>query len=165
MMDIIQHLIDNHDILYYLIAATSFLLELTVMGLGGPLLFFAIASLITGLLVSFGAISGWEWEALALGVITAITALLLWKPLKRFQNSGGGSDTSSDMIGKRVAVSQTITAYEGSIRYSGLNWQSRLASGNTIESIKSGEMCEIVGVDGNIMLVKPLLFQSTRTTD
>ncbi|WP_235015222.1 hypothetical protein [Oceanicoccus sp. KOV_DT_Chl] len=47
-MDIVQHFSNHHDQLYYLIAGLSFVVELTVIGLGGPLLFFAIATLVTG---------------------------------------------------------------------------------------------------------------------
>ncbi|MFT5111651.1 MAG: hypothetical protein ACI8P9_000971 [Parasphingorhabdus sp.] len=154
-MGILEYFAGHHDNFFYLVAGISFILELTVMGLGGPLLFFAIASLITGVLVSTGTIAGWEIEALSLGVITAIVALLLWKPLKAFQNSSDGSDNSSDMIGKHVPVSQMVTFDEGTIRYSGVNWQSRLAKGCTVDSIAEGDSCEITSVDGNIMLVEP----------
>ena len=88
-MDIVQYFSSNHDQLLYLIAGLSFVIELSVMGLGGPLLFFAAASFITGILVSMGVISGWEAEVFSVGVLTAIIASLLWKPFKRFQNSGG----------------------------------------------------------------------------
>jgi membrane protein implicated in regulation of membrane protease activity len=154
-MDIVQYFADHHDHLFYLVAGISFIIELTILGLGGPLLFFAIASFITGLLVSFGVISGWEIEIFALGVLTAITTLLLWKPLKNFQNSGGGSDTSSDMIGKKVPASSEINTTSGTIRYSGIDWNSRLDNRAGVESISSGEQCIITSVDGNIMIVKP----------
>lgn len=155
-MDIIQYFSEHHAHVFYLIAGLSFVLELTLIGLSGPLLFFAIASFITGILITTGIISGWEVELFALGILTAITALLLWKPLKKFQDSGGGSDTSSDMIGRQVPVSSKITLREGSIRYSGVNWSSRLADDSEVESIPKGEVCIISSVDGNVMLVKPL---------
>lgn len=82
MADIIQYFSNHHDQLFYLIAGVSFVIELTVLGLGGPLLFFAIASFLTGLCVSTGVVSGWETEGFALGVFTLIITLLFWKPLK-----------------------------------------------------------------------------------
>ena len=155
MMDILQYISDHHDQFFYLIAGLSFIVELTVLGLGGPLLFFAIASFITAILISSGLISGWDIEVFVLGVLTAIIAVVLWKPLKNFQNSGGGSDTSSDMIGRQVPVASEVTTAGGKIRYSGINWNSRLAEDSGVESIKDGELCVISSVDGNVMLVKP----------
>ena len=154
-MDILQYFSDHHDQFFYLLAGLSFIVELTVLGLGGPLLFFAIASFITGILVSIGLLSSWEAEIFTLGILTAAIAVLLWKPLKNFQNSGGGADTSSDMIGRAVPTSSEITATEGSIRYSGINWNSRLSEDAGVESIAEGEQCVIASVDGNVMLVKP----------
>jgi len=154
-MDIMQYIADHHDHFFYVVAGVSFIVELTILGLGGPLLFFAIASFITGVLINLGVLSGWEMEIFALGVLTALTTLLLWKPLKNFQNSGDGTDTSSDMIGKEVPASSEITASGGTIRYSGINWSSRLDSNAGIESMFKGEQCIIVSVDGNIMVVKP----------
>lgn len=155
-MDIVQYITDNHDHVFYLLAGLCFVVELAVLGLGGPLLFFAMASAITGALVSVGLISGWEIELFVLGVLTAVIAAVLWKPFKRFQNSGGGPDTSSDMIGRQVPASSEITRVDGSIRYSGINWTSRLSKGATVDSIAEGEQCIIDAVDGNVMLVKSL---------
>jgi hypothetical protein len=85
------------------------------------------------------------------------SAVLLWKSLKNCQNSGGGADTSSDMIGRTVHAGSEITAIGGSLRYSGINWNSRLSEYAGVESIAEGEQCVIASVDGNVMLVKPLL--------
>lgn len=154
-MDIMQYMSQHHDHVFYVIAGISFVIELTLIGLGGPLLFFAIASFITGVLVSINLISGWETELFVLGVLTAITALLLWKPLKNFQNASSGVDTSSDMIGREVPASSEITLHDGSIRYSGINWSSRLDEGANVDTISQGDICIITAVKGNIMLVKP----------
>lgn len=156
-MDIIQYIAQNHDHVFYVIAGVGFIVELTIMGLSGPLLFFAIASFITGVLISFNLISDWEIELFVLGMLTAATTLLLWKPLKNFQNAGDGMDTSSDMIGREVSVSSDITRHDGTIRYSGVNWPSRLDDDVNIDMITKGQLCKITAVKGNIMLVRPLL--------
>ncbi len=155
-MDFFQYFANNHDHFFYLVAGISFIVELTIIGLGGPLLFFAIASFITGVLISLGILSGWEMEIFALGVLTALTTLLLWKPLKKFQNSGGGADTSSDMIGKQVPASSEITSTTGTIRYSGIDWNSRLDGRAGVANIADGDQCIITSVDGNVMIVKPV---------
>jgi len=155
VLALLQYISAHHDQFFYVIAGLSFILELTVIGLGGPLLFFAIASFITGLLISSSLISGWEIEGFVLGILTAITAVLLWKPLKKLQDSGGGFDTSSDMVGRQVPSSSDITYVGGTIRYSGINWNSRLAEDCGSDCIPEGELCIITSVDGNVMLVKP----------
>ena len=150
-MDFIQHFSEHHDQLLYLIAGLSFIVELSIMGLSGPLLFFGIACFLTGLLVSAGLVSGWEAEAFVIGGLTGATALMLWKPLKRFQNTGGGPDTSSDMIGQQVPTSSEINFNGGSIRHSGINWNARLDPDCGVDSIPNETRCVISGVDGNIL--------------
>lgn len=155
-MELLQYFSAHHDHAFYLLAGVSFLLELSVMGLGGPLLFFAIASLITGVLISVGVVSGWELEFFVAGVLSAAIAVLLWKPLRKFQNSGGGSDTSSDMIGQQVLTSSEVTVSGGTIRHSGINWNARLVADAAVANIPVSTSCVIAGVDGNVMVVKPL---------
>ena len=151
-----QYFLENPDHLWFLIAGLSFVMELSIMGLSGPLLFFAIASLITGILVNFGLLNDWQTQVLAVGILTAITALILWKPLKKFQNTKTATDNSSDMIGLRVPASADITATDGSIRYSGINWNARLSESCNVEKIDDKSLCEIVAIKGNTMLVKPV---------
>ena len=151
-----QYFLDNHDHLWYLIAGISLIIELSIMGLSGPLLFFAIASLITGVLVDFSLISGWQSEIFTIGFLTALTTLVLWKPLKRLQNPNSKTDNSSDMVGLQVPVSAEITSSSGSIRYSGINWNARLADDAAVDSINESSQCLIVAISGNTMLVKPI---------
>lgn len=154
-MGILQYLLNNHDQVFYLIGGLSLIVELTILGLSGPLLFFGIAAFITGALSGLGMISGWEAEIFTLGIVTAILALVLWRPLKRFQNTGGGPDTSSDMIGLQVPAATDINQSGGKIRYSGIDWSARLGKDVASDGIKEKEMCTIIGVEGTIMLVKP----------
>jgi len=155
-MEVINYFSENHAQLLYLISGVSFVIELTVLGMSGPLLFFAVASVITGILVHVNVLSSWETEVLSVGVLTALTAVILWNPLKQFQNAGGGADTSSDMIGKQVPSSTEITPVAGKVRFSGIDWNARLSSDCSVDTIKSDTACIITGVDGNVMLVKPV---------
>lgn len=154
-MDIANYFADNHHHLYFLIAGIAFVVELTVMGLSGPLLFFALAATITGLLTSMGIVSGWEIEVFTLGIITALIAAVLWAPLKKFQKRGGGVDTSSDMIGLSVPTVSSIDKTSGLIRYSGVNWNARLDPKANIDSISKDEICVIRGMEGNVAIVSP----------
>ena len=151
-----EYFLENPDHLWYLIAGISFVIELSIMGLSGPLLFFALASLATGILVSLGIVNGWQSQILTVGILSAVIAVILWKPLKALQNSKDKTDNSSDMIGLKVPVSAPITATSGSIRYSGIDWQARLADEANVDSINDSNQCQIVAIQGNTMLVKPV---------
>ena len=61
-MEIFDLINTDHDRFFYVLAGISFILELSLLGFSGPLLFFAIASLVTALLISADLISGWEAE-------------------------------------------------------------------------------------------------------
>ena len=155
-MDILQYLNDNHDHLFYLIGGVSLMVELAILGLGGPLLFFGIAAFITGALSCLEVINGWEAEIFTLGISTAILAAILWRPLRNFQNAGGGPDNSSDMIGLNVPAASNINRHNGKIRYSGIDWNARLHVEAEEEEIESQKMCVIVSIEGTTMIVKPI---------
>ncbi|HSC69607.1 MAG TPA: NfeD family protein [Cellvibrio sp.] len=150
----IEHFAQHHDHLLYAIAGICLVAELSVLGMSGPLLFLALGCLLTGVMVSIGAISGWEMEVFSVAVLAALSAALLWKPLKKFQDAGVGRDTSSDMIGKILPVAQLITRDEGLVSYSGIDWQARLDSAY-VEPITVGSRAQVVGVQGSLLLVKP----------
>lgn len=152
-MSLIEYIAGHHAEVFYFVAGLGLIVELTITGLSGPLLFVAFASLLTGLSIDLGLIAGWETEIFVLGLLSAAITLLLWKPFKNFQNDSDGSDSSSDMIGKQVPASAEITATSGSIRYSGINWNSRLVDGISTP-IAEGQNCIITAVDGNIMIVE-----------
>jgi len=154
-MDIvIDYLFQHHDKFLYIIAGVALLIELSLVGLSGPLLFFAIGCALTGVLISLNMISTWEAELLFVGVFTLLASLVMWKPLKQFQGKGQVSDNSSDMIGQMVTVSETLTKQGGSIRFSGINWTARLEQDSDITSVAVGELVKIYAVDGNIMIIK-----------
>ncbi len=154
METIIEYLFNNHDKLLYLIAGVSLLVELTLIGLSGPLLFFAIGCALTGALVSLNMISTWEMELLFVGLFTLLSSIVMWKPLKQFQGSGIVTDSSSDMIGQIVPVTEIVTETGGSVRHSGINWNARLSGASTIDTIEVGAQVKICAVDGNVLIVK-----------
>lgn len=150
---IINYLFNNHDKLLYGIAAIALLIELGLIGLSGPLLFFAIGCALSGLLVSFNLISTWEIELLFVGLFTFASALVLWKPLKQFQGTKKVIDNSSDMIGQIVSVSENVTKSSGTIRHSGINWTARLADNSSVDEITTGQSALITGINGNIIII------------
>ncbi|MFT5422000.1 MAG: hypothetical protein ACI9D5_002766 [Candidatus Endobugula sp.] len=152
-MDLIDYFSANHSSLLFLIAGIAFVIELAVMGLSGLLLFFAIGCFITAILTYYGVLNGWESEAFSVGLLSCLAAMLLWKPLKNFQTKAIPLDNSSDMAGREVPCSESITRSGGAIRYSGINWPARLDTSCAATQIDVGDQCVIVSVDGNVMLV------------
>ncbi|MBL4867756.1 MAG: NfeD family protein [Pseudomonadales bacterium] len=151
---IVDYFLEHHDKLLYLVAGFSLVLELTFMGLSGPLLFFAIGCCITGIFASLELVTTWEYEVLSVGTLSLLSAVILWKPLKNFQGTTQVSDSSSDMIGQIVPVSDEVTINGGSVRHSGIDWQARLDLSSIHESLTPGLRVEICAVDGNVMIVK-----------
>jgi len=80
-MDIFQYFSENHASLLFLLAGIAFVIELAIMGLSGFVLFFAIGCFITGLLTYAGVLTSWESEVFAVGALSCISALILWKPI------------------------------------------------------------------------------------
>ena len=154
MGNLIEHFAQHHDHLLYAVAGICLVAELSILGMSGPLLFLALGCLLTGVMVSIGMISGWEIEVFSVAILAALGAVLLWKPLKKFQNADGGRDTSSDMIGRVLPVSQLITRDRGTVAYSGIDWQARLDAAY-IEPIVVGSRAHVVAVQGSLLLVKP----------
>ena len=150
---LIDYISNNHDNVLYVIAAISLLVELTVIGLSGPLLFFAIGCFFTGLLVSLGFITGWEFETLFTGLFSLLSAFVLWQPLKRFQGNDKVTDQSSDLIGQKVITSDVVTDISGKIRHSGIDWTARLDDNASVSEIPTKTRVLITGVDGNIIIV------------
>ncbi|MCK5818774.1 MAG: NfeD family protein [Psychromonas sp.] len=143
----------NHDTLLYSIAGCALIIELTLTGLSGALLFFAIGSALTAILISLNIISSWEVEIVFVALLSLASAVFLWKPLKKFQGKRHVVDNSSDLIGHIVIVCEDITLTAGSVRYSGINWTARLDKNNNEQLIKKGSRVKIVAVNGNILLV------------
>jgi len=145
---------NNHDKVLYAIAAISLIVELTLIGLSGPLLFFAIGSLMTGILISLNLLSYWEIEIISVAVLTFVAAVVLWKPLKKFQgNNNPVADTSSDLICQIVPVRETVTTTSGQARHSGINWPARLSDKSAFNEISIEQQAIIVAVQGNILIL------------
>ncbi len=156
MDSLFEYFLNNQDHLLFALAAVCLLVELALIGLNGPLLFFSIGFALTGVLVSLNIVSAWEMQLLSIGSVSVLSALLLWHPLKRFQGQTKVSDNSSDMIGQVVPVSETVTLTGGTIRHSGINWNARLDEKSELKQLEAGDRGEIKGVDGNTIIIDQL---------
>ncbi len=145
------------------------LLIVEVVALGfssGVLLFSAIGALITGGLMSLGWLpETWLAGVACFGVSSALSAILLWKPLLRLQNyEVEEKDNSSDLIGYRFTLEQPVTRLShGATRYSGIEWRVELeqepaqAAGQEprVDKLEAGTQVRVVSVDAGIFRVLP----------
>lgn len=154
MTSIVDYFSQHPAHVFYTITGVCLIIELAVLGMSGPLLFIALGSLLTGILMSLGIVVEWEMTILSFGILTALSALLLWKPFKRFQNKTVAPDNSSDMIGRVLPVTRRVHRDQGAISYSGIEWQVRLAS--DAEPVAVGGRVQVVAVDGSLLLVQPV---------
>lgn len=152
MDELVNHFNNNHHHLLFVLAGAALCIE-ALLGLTGPLLFFAIGSLLSAVLVTAGLLTSWEAETVSVVILTALSAALIWRPLKRLQNASIDSDNSSDMIGRVLIASSQITETEGKLEYSGTQWESRTGPGDA--PIESGSKVKVVSIEGTRLFVIP----------
>lgn len=154
MDGLINYFSQHQDHFLFTLAGLCLLLELGILGMSGPLLFVALACLLTGILVSLHLLQGWEFELFSVGVLSVLSAALLWRPFKKFQNAQSSPDLSSDMIGRELPVTLPVTHSEGRVAYSGIEWQARLDA-SCQQPIALAARARVVKVDGSLLIVIP----------
>lgn len=120
-------------------------LEVIVFGLSTFVLFFVgLGALFTGLLMLIGVLPPTLIAALAgVGITSGVLAVVLWKPLKNFQNQVEHKQVSSDLIGATFSLSENLapgTTVNQS--YSGISWRI-----SADQEIKSGAQVKVVQVE------------------
>lgn len=154
MDNTINYLFLNHDKLFLLIGIVSLCIELLILNITSPLLYFAIGCLTTGVLISFNLLPGWEYEMLSTAFFCILSCFILWKPVKQYQQYGTINVTKKSAVGQQVAVTEVLTRYGGCITFSGSDWQARLCEDSSQESIGIGEYVKVAALDGNVMLIR-----------
>jgi membrane protein implicated in regulation of membrane protease activity len=118
--------------------------EVIVLGFTGVIFFFlGLGCLLTGLVIFAGVFPAtFSGAIVSVGVLTAISAVGLWKPLKRMQNSTENKDVQSDFLSHSFVLESNIGPDEfGSHQYSGVKWKVKsdqnLAAGTNVEVSKA----------------------------
>jgi hypothetical protein len=150
-----EYFTQHQDYFFYALAGICLLVELSLLGMSGPLLFVALGSVITGVLISLGIIHNFNIALVVLAGISVASAALLYSPLKKLQNKEVGLETSSDMVGKVLPVTARITQADGRVSYSGVEWLARLDGSNN-EAIEAESRVEVTSVDGTILVVREI---------
>lgn len=133
--------------------------EILLMGLSTiVLMFVGFGALITGLLMLLGLLPDtWTTGVSSLGICSGLSALVLWRPLKKMQGEREPSrDQSSDFIGLEFDCEQDINAQQpGSYRYSGVQWRVELDKEAGVDNIASGTRVVVTSIDVGLFRVKP----------
>jgi inner membrane protein len=143
---------DNLAQSFFVAGLILLVIEVAVLGFATFILFFAgIAAMITGTLIYFQVLPDSLLPALlCTGLITAISALLLWKPLKKMQNQVDTTKAKGDLVGHTFVLSQAVSASEkGKYRYSGIDWT--LVSN---EALSAGTKVEVTEAEVGVFHIK-----------
>ncbi len=149
-MDFISNHLTESLIIIGLLLLT---IEVVVLGFSTFVLFFVgVAALFTGLLMFAGFIPETLMSAvLSVAIITAMDAVLLWKPLKNMQTKVDKKVAESDLIGHGFIVETDISPNnEGRYHYSGINWKVK-----TSTEIQAGSKVKVVGTEVGVFYVEP----------
>jgi len=127
-------------------------IEVVVLGFSTFVLFFVgCAALVTAGLLYVGIIPDtWLSAMFSTGVVTALSAALLWKPLKNMQTQVDTTKVKSDLVGHRfVLVEDVAPGLTPEYHYSGINWKL-IAS----EHLVAGTQVEVIQADVGVFHIK-----------
>ena len=120
-------------------------IEIVVLGFSSFVLFFVgCAAVATAGLLYVGIIPDTMLAAMfSTGILTALSAFLLWKPLKSMQTNVDTSKVKSDLVGHRFILVEDVTPkLTPKYHYSGINWKLI-----TTDNLVAGTRVEVIQVD------------------
>ena len=136
----------SNNLCEFLIMAGLALLviEVVVLGFSTFVLFFVgLAALLAGGLMAIGAIPDSTLSAFySVGVLTALLAMLLWRPLKSMQGKVEVKKVTSDLVGHSFILNETVSMTQNpAYRYSGIDWHL-----SSEQELPAGTLVEVTGV-------------------
>ena len=135
------------------------LLPFAVPGVLEVLLALAIGAFVSAALIWFG----WLPEEtslvlLSLAMLTALSAVLLWKPLRKLQKTGirlQEDSGISDFVGTELVLTeQAHKDSDSHIQFCGLEWRVRLDPDEIATTINAGNTVLISSASVGLLLVK-----------
>ncbi|AYM88472.1 activity regulator of membrane protease YbbK [Pseudoalteromonas agarivorans] len=135
------------------IGIIALIIEVTVLGLSTIILLFLGLSLLTsGLLMVAGVLPETITAALwSNTIITAVLALLLWKPMKRMQENVDSKQINSDFADLTFVLAKDVSDKEITThQYSGISWQLK-----STQPISAGTKVVVVKKEVGVMWVAP----------
>lgn len=120
-------------------------------------LFAGLGALTSGLLMMTGVLpETWIAGTACFGIATGFSSVILWKPMRRMQNSSTPQKKqNSDFAGLEFVLNQDIsTTSPGNYRYSGIDWKVEIDRSSDVETLSKGERVVVESVDVGVLRVK-----------
>lgn len=131
-------------------------LDIVIIGLS-PMMFVAIGAIATSLALYVTGLRPTPVETIALIAAASLVVALVGKgPLQRFQNADVEEDQSSDLIGRELTTTHEVTKTGGRVRWSGVDWQARLAAEAPVDSLAPGARARVTRVENLVLVLTPL---------
>lgn len=127
-------------------------IEVGVLGFSIVVLFFiGIGCLLTGLLMMINLLPQTLVAALAgSAVFSLLSAIALWKPLKKLQNNTESKSVTSDIIGTEFVLDGDVSSGNSAeVNYSGITWKVQ-----SDEDIPKGARVEVIRTAVGVLTVK-----------
>jgi inner membrane protein len=107
------------------------------------LFFVGLAAVAAGGLMTIGVVPDSMLSALSsVGVLTALSAMLLWRPLKSMQGNVESKKVTSDLVGHSFILNEAVSMTKNpTYRYSGIDWNL-----SSEQELSAGTVVEVTGV-------------------
>ena len=146
---------DNLSESLIIVGLALLVIEVVVLGFSTFVLFFVgLAAVVAGGLMAVGVVPYSMLSALSsLGVLTALLALLLWRPLKSMQGKVESKKVTSDLVGHSFILNEAVSMTKNpTYRYSGIEW-----SLSSEQELSAGTLVEVAGVAVGAFIVREKL--------
>jgi len=123
-----EWLASNFSTLLIFIGIVLLVIEVGMLGFSVLILFFVgMACILTGALIMLGLLPHTLAAAFgSIAVLSLLLAVVLWKPLKKMQESPDSHSVKGDFIGHTFRLEQDVSSSRyGSYRLSGVEWKVR----------------------------------------
>ena len=127
-------------------------IEVAVLGFSTFVLFFVgCAAIVTAGILYVGIIPDTLLAALlTIGILTAVSAVLLWKPLKKMQTKVDTTTAKGDLVGHSFVLIEDVAPELTPVyRYSGIDWKL-----NASEYLVAGTKVEVIQADVGVFHIK-----------
>jgi membrane protein implicated in regulation of membrane protease activity len=142
---------ENFATLLIVLGFALLVVEVVFLGLGVLVLcFIGLACIVTGALHGLGILPDTLIAAFgSVAFFSVLFAALLWKPLKKIQNTGITKEVKGDFIGHSFMLEHPVSTTEFSRhRMSGVDWKVRSET-----PLPAGIMVEVVKADVGVLTV------------
>jgi len=151
-----EQLLEHKDYLWLAAGVALVALDVLVAGIG--FMFAGFAAIMVGTAIMMGVIgvNAHIFQATVFCATTALFAVLLWKPMKRFR-VGDKHHEYHNIVGEVAYVGSNGISRSrgGEVTWSGTIMRAQLAKDVAGDSLEAGSQVTIVAVSGATLTVKP----------